>query len=122
MEELKTKLLNQQIEEVDLDNTFCSPTIGDTIYYNPPNYPYAVRKSMIVDIKTRPFLLHILKTGEEVVRVYRTRQEAISQTIEKLESQIGIQKNSLVYAQHRIDEEKRLLSVLKKYGKEHNSK
>ncbi len=57
MGELKTKLLNQQIEDVDSDNTFCFPTIGDTIYYNPPNFPFVVRKSMIVNKKTRPFLL-----------------------------------------------------------------
>jgi hypothetical protein len=94
MGELKTKLLNQQIEDVDSDNTFSFPTIGDTIYYNPPNFPYVVRKSMIVDKKVRPFLLYILKTGEEVVRVYRTRQKAITHSIKELESEIAIQKNS----------------------------
>jgi hypothetical protein len=116
MEELKTKLLNQQIEDVDSDNTFCFPTIGDIIYYNPPNFPYVVRKSIIVDIKDRPFLLYLLKTDEEVVRVYNTHQEAITATIEKLESQIEMQKNSLVCTQYNIGKEERLLRVLKKYG------
>ena len=118
MGELKTKLLNQQIEDVDSDNTFSFPTIGDTIYYNPPNFPYVVRKSMIVDKKVRPFLLYILKTGEEVVRVYRTRQEAITHSIKELESEIAIQKNSLVCTQYSVDKDERVLRVLKKHGKE----
>lgn len=114
MRELKTKLLNQQIEDVDSDNTFCFPTIGDIVYYNPPGFPYVVRKSMIVNIKASP-RFYILKTGEKVARVYSTRQEAITHAIKKMESEIAIQKNSLICTQYSIDEEERVLRVLKKW-------
>ena len=114
MDELREKLLDQKVVEDDKENEFCLPTIRDVVYYNPPENPYVVRKSMIMDVKFRPYLFHLLKTGEEVVRVYRTRQDAINQTIKELESRIICHKYSLLSAQHRIDEEERLLGVLKK--------
>ena len=69
------------------------PTIGDTVYYNPLDYPYVVRKSMIVDIKVRKVrhtVLYQLQNGEKVERVYHTRQDAITHVIEELESRAFI--------------------------------
>jgi hypothetical protein len=96
--------------------------VGDTVYYIADRTTYAVRKSVVKEIRQRGelFIYEIklkLENGKTLKceNSFSTKEEAVGHAIALLEKSIAERKKYIEEEEQRMRKEERLLNVLMKH-------
>lgn len=99
--------------------------VGDTVYYIADRTTYAIRKSIVKEIRQRGelFIYEIklkLENGKTLKyeNSFSTKEEAVGHAIALLEKSIADRKKYIEEEEQRMKKDERLLNVLMKHRQE----